>query len=89
MLFSLALFVDEEAVGYTREPCEEGRLSAEVAQVLPGAYEGLLRQVIGSHGIALCHTQQEAAHGPLMLPHQRGEGFMATRSCCLHYGLTS
>lgn len=75
----LSLIVNEAAIGDAYEPCFESCQSLEIPYVLPGPYEGLLCQVVGSHGITLCHAKKEAAHGCLMSLYEFGESIMATR----------
>src|SRR3982751_3944091 len=57
-------------VGDPIEPGRKFRLAAEAPDVLVGAHESLLRQIIGQGEIAPCELAQQPADGGLMPPHQ-------------------
>ena len=67
-------FVDRQVAGNREQPGGQGpHLRPVTVQLLPGAHEGVLGQILGE-GRRAPHAAEKAEEGPLVAHHQRGKG---------------
>ena len=66
-------FFPETIVGDPIEPGREPRLAAETAEILVGADEGFLRQIVRERNIAADELAEQTPDAGLVVAHQFGE----------------
>src|ERR1700681_2927296 len=73
-LFSFASFFAETIVSNPVKPGRKPRLPPKTAEVLAGAQEGLLREIVRERDIGPDKLAKETSHARLMISHQLRKG---------------
>jgi hypothetical protein len=72
-LFAFARILAKTVVSDSVKPGRKSRLAAKASDVLVGAKESFLRQIIGQRNVCACELPKQTAHTGLMAAHQLAE----------------